>query len=374
MKLVVAPASFKGSLTARAAADAIAAGLRRIFPQADLRLMPLADGGEGTLDALATAFPAQTMHATVSNADGAATTADYLLLDDDTVAIEAAQIVGYGQSRLPVAARSSAGIGELIRASLDRGRRRFIVGVGGTSTNDGGAGLLAALGVILKDARGESIAATPAGLMQLARVDFSALDPRILACEIILLTDVDNPLCGAQGATWMYGPQKGVAASACAPIDAALAHFADRCRAATGKNLADAAGSGAAGGIGYALQLLGARRYGGAEYIAESIGLPAALRGSAFALTGEGRADTQTVHGKAPAAVARFARAVGVPVALLAGTVAPNARAELERNFDYCFALSDDGCDLDAVMRDAPNRLAQLAATAAQHFSADGGS
>lgn len=370
MKIVVAPASFKGSLSAPAAADAIAAGLRREWPDAAVSMVPLADGGEGTLDAIARARTARRATYTVDDADGRAVHADYLWLDDAVAVIEAAQVVRFGAAKRPLRARSSFGIGALLRHTLDQGSRRVIVGLGGTSTNDGGAGLLAALGVRFYAAGREVLHPVPQDLLDLTRIDFSGVDARVSAGDIVVLTDVANPLLGANGASAVYGPQKGATPDDVAALDRALGHFASLCHEATGIDASAAAGSGAAGGLGYALQLLGVQRYSGAEFIADLAGLDRHLYGAEIAITGEGRADRQTLQGKAPALLARHAAQAGVPSWLLAGNIANDVRADLERQFAYCAALIDRVSEVDA-MTCAAVALTDLAQDAARHWRRD---
>jgi glycerate kinase len=278
----------------------------------------------------------------------------------ETAVLEAAAVVGLPMAGAePVANRSTAGLGELMRHCLDAGHTRFMIGLGGSSTNDGGAGLLVALGARLLDAAGRSVAPTPAGLAGLDRVDFSGLDPRLKHCAITLMTDVQNPLCGALGATAVFGPQKGVLADEVAVFDARLRHFAKLCDAWAGAAISERAGAGSAGGLGYALQLLGAANRSGAEVVAELAGLDAALARADWAITGEGRSDAQTLLGKVPYVVARHARAAGVPVSLLAGSL--DGLSGLSAHFDGCFALPEGPVPLVAAMAEAARLLADRA-------------
>jgi glycerate kinase len=261
-------------------------------------------------------------------------------------------------------------MGELVRALLDAGVRRFMVGLGGSSTNDGGAGLLAALGLRLENASGEEIAATPDGLALLARVDARDLDPRLAECEITVLSDVDNPLNGPSGATAIFGPQKGVATESVATIDATLLRFAERAETAVGRSVRERPGAGAAGGLGFALMLLGAKLQPGAEVVADLIGLDAALSGADWLITGEGRSDVQTLAGKAPFTAARRARAAGVPASLVAGAIEADALPLLGRHFAGCFALPDGPMGLMQAMEGASALLADRAEQMARLFDA----
>lgn len=344
-RIVIAPDAFKGTLSAQAAAAAMAAGVRRVLPAADIRLLPVADGGEGTLDALLAATAGERRHADASDAAGRPLRAEYAVLKDGTAAIEVARIVGFGQpgiAAIPLAQRTTRGVGELMRHCLDQGMRRFLVGLGGSSTNDAGAGMLAALGMRATESDGRFVA-----------LDLSGLDARLRQCRILLLADVDNPLCGERGASAVYGPQKGAGPDEVPVLDARLRSFAALADAA----LAEAPGTGAAGGLGYALQLIGGEHHSGAEMLLALLGFDAALEGADWVLTGEGRSDAQTLQGKAPLAVARHARAAGVPVALVAGTIDPAAEPALAEAFDLRLALAGaDGAQ--EAMRTAADCLA----------------
>ena len=260
--VVIAPDSFKGSLAAPDVCAAIGRGIARAWPDVELRARPMADGGEGTLDAvLAAVGQAGTRQvAHVAGAHHARVDAGYGMLADGVAVVEVAQVVGITDAAamaIPVVERDTSGVGQLLRTLLDSGARRIMIGLGGSSTNDGGAGLLAALGLRLLDDSGNPVPPTPTGLTALARIDAAALDARIGHVEITIMSDVNNALTGARGATAIFGPQKGVAPAQVAPIDATLARFASLAEAALGRRAADNPGAGAAGGLGFALQLLG---------------------------------------------------------------------------------------------------------------------
>jgi len=371
--VVIAPDSFKGSIPADAAATAIATGLRRIWPDADLRLRPMADGGEGTLDAVLSRGGTRRT-ARVAGASGAPLDAGFGLIDNDaTAVIEIAQVVGLTDAAVaaaPVERRSTRGLGELVRLLLDAGVRNYLVGLGGSSTNDGGAGLLAALGLKLADAKGRDVDPTPAGLAALAEVDASVLDSRLAHAHITIMSDVDNPLCGERGATAIFGAQKGVRAEAAAELDARLARFAALTERAVGRSAKDRAGAGAAGGLGFALQLLGGRVRSGAEVIADLLGLDAALEGADWLITGEGRSDRQTLLGKAPFIAARRAAAKGVPATLVSGAVDRDALTELGRVFAGCHSLAFGPATLEDCLANAAQLLADRAEQLALLFAA----
>ena len=361
--VVIAPDSFKGSLSAEQVAQAIASGIQRARPDATVRICPMADGGEGTLDAMLTSG-GERRKLSVRGAAGPVREALTGLLADGSAIIETAEIVsitdpvGMG---VPVEARSTRGMGEAIRALLDAGVRRFFVALGGSSTNDGGAGLLAGLGMKLFDAQGQELEPKPEELAKVARVDVSQLDARLAEATFIGMSDVDNPLTGEHGATAVFGPQKGVQPDQIATIDAALAHFADLLEPALNRAARNEPGAGAAGGLGFALHMLGAQFQPGAEVVAQQIGLDAALEGANWLITGEGRSDVQTLHGKAPFIACRHAQAAGVPATLLSGAVDSAALPRLTEHFTGCFSPAPGPITLDVAIRDAARLLANEA-------------
>ncbi|WP_175955838.1 glycerate kinase [Burkholderia sp. BCC0405] len=361
--VVIAPDSFKGSLSAEQVADAIATGIRRARPDAVVRRCPMADGGEGTLDAML-AGGGTRRALRVAGASLSARDAAVGVIDARTAIVETAEIVGItdpvGMS-VPVDARSTRGMGEAIRTLLDEGVRRFFVALGGSSTNDAGAGLLAGLGLQCFDAGGQPVEPVPSRLADIARIDASGLDPRLKETEFIGMSDVDNPLTGAHGATAVFGPQKGVTPEQVANLDAALGRFADLLEAALDHRSRDLPGAGAAGGLGFALHMLGARFEAGAEVVARQVGLDAALAGADWLITGEGRSDVQTLHGKAPFIACRHAQAAGVPASLLSGAVDPAALPRLSEHFSGCFSPAPGPITLDVAIRDAASLLANEA-------------
>jgi glycerate kinase len=369
--VVLAPDSFKGSLSASAAAAAIAEGLRRVWPDADLRLCPMADGGEGTLDAVLSCG-GQRLTDSVSDVSGKPLAVAYGLIGEPVTAVlEVAQVVGLTDpavAAVDVEHRTTLGVGEMIRNRLDAGVRRFMIGLGGSSTNDGGAGLLAALGLSLADARGRAIAPTPAGLAALAAIDASGLDPRLADARIIVMSDVNNPLTGDRGATAIFGPQKGVRRERIAEIDGRIANFASMTERALDRRAQDKPGAGAAGGLGFALQLIGGEMRSGAEVVADLIGLDAALDGADWAITGEGKSDAQTALGKTPLIVARRAAARQVPATLISGSIDRSALPELGRHFAGCFSLPSGPASLEQCLDGAAALLADRAEQLARLF------
>jgi glycerate kinase len=371
--VVVAPNSYKGSVSATAAAAALSRGLARVWPDGERRICPMADGGEGTLDAIFSRG-GRRGSARVSGASGAPIDAAFGLIEGDAIAvIESAQVVGLTEANgiaTAVEQRSTRGLGELVRTLLDAGIRKFMIGLGGSSTNDAGAGMLATLGVKLVDGKGRDVEPTPLGLKALAQVDASTLDPRMAEAQITIMSDVTNPLCGERGATAIFGPQKGVATERVAEIDATLARFAPLAERAIGRGVKDRPGAGAAGGLGFALLLLGGELRSGAEVVADLLGLDAALDGAHWLITGEGRTDRQTLLGKAPFVAARHAAARGVPVTLVSGSIDRSALAELRSRFTSCHALAFGPATLEECVANAPALLADTAEQLARLFQA----
>jgi glycerate kinase len=371
--VVIAPDSFKGSIAANDAATAISEGLSRVWPSGERRLCPMADGGEGTLDAVLSRGGRRAT-ARVQGASGAPVEAAFGLIEDDaTAVIEIAQVVGLTDrvaSAVPVELRSTRGLGELMRLLLDAGVRNFMVGLGGSSTNDGGAGLLAALGLRLADGKGRDVEPTPAGFATLAHIDAGGLDPRLADTRVTIMSDVNNPLCGERGATAIFGPQKGVRADARAEIDGALARYATLAEQATGHSARNRPGAGAAGGVGFALQLLGGEMRSGAEVVADLLGLDAALEGASWLITGEGRSDRQTLLGKAPFVAARRAATKGMPATLISGSIDRAALADLARHFADCHSLCFGPATIAECVADARGLLADSAEQLARLFRA----
>jgi len=361
--IVLAPDSFKGSLTAQQACDALSEGLLRVYPHAVLRACPMADGGEGTLDALLSHAGTRRI-LTVHGASGVLRDTAAGVFDDGTAIIETAEIVGITDAigmAVPVEARSTAGLGEAIHDLLEKGVRCILIGLGGSSTNDAGVGLLNALGVRFYDAAGGVLAAVPVALEKLARVDISGLDPRLAQTTLIAMSDVDNPLCGPHGATAVFGPQKGVRPAQLQQLDELLGHCAALLENAFDCAAQQAPGAGAAGGLGFALQLLGAEFRRGADVVAEHLGLGEALRDADWMITGEGRSDLQSLRGKAPMIACRYAHEAGVPVTLLSGAIGPEALPALSLYFAGCFSLAAGPMTLGDAVANAHALLANAA-------------
>lgn len=331
MRIVAAPNAFKGSLTAPAAAAAIARGCARFDPACEADQIPLADGGDGTAACFVAASGGELVPVTVHGPLGDNVEAALAILADGRTAV-VEMAAASGLAMLPVERRnpwltSSRGTGELIAAALRRGRRRIIVGIGGSATVDGGTGILTALGVRFLDAAGNDVPVGGQGLAAIRQIDRSHLLPELQDAELIVASDVTNPLCGPNGAAVVFGPQKGATAEQVQALDLGLTNLA-AVAAASGLSIADLPGAGAAGGAGAALAgILGASLVPGAQLLMEQCGFAARLRRADLVITGEGRIDATTAAGKVPVAVCRAAAAAGVPVLVIGGEVAPGAEA-----------------------------------------------
>ena len=360
MKIVIAPDSFKDSLSAEKVADAIAAGLADALPHAQLVKCPMADGGEGTVEAIVAAGNGQLRRNHVQGPLGAPVEAHWgWLPDSHTAIIEMAEASGLQllkQEQRNACITSTFGTGELIKAALDAGARRVILAIGGSATNDAGAGALQALGLGLFDAQGNSLPRGGLALAHVARIELAGLDPRLAEVRFEIAADVNNPLCGEHGASAIFGPQKGASAEHVQLLDQALGHFADHCAKVLPKDVRQEPGSGAAGGLGFAAKaFLGAQFRAGVEVVAELVGLAEAVKGADLVITGEGRFDAQTLRGKTPFGVASIARAEGVPVVVLAGTLGEGYQALYEHGINAAFAIASGPMTLqDACARAAP--------------------
>jgi glycerate kinase len=370
--LVIAPDSFGGALDSVGVAEAIAAGWRRQRPGDTVREIPMADGGEGTLAAIALALGDGAERRSLETVDplGRPVTAEWLLLDDGRGAfIEMAAASGLAllspEERTPETCRSAStrGTGDLLRAALDAGVERITLGLGGSATTDGGSGMLAALGARLLDGEGRDLPPGGGALARLARIDPSGLDPRLKDVQLVVASDVTNPLCGAHGAAATYGPQKGADPATVEELDAALAVFGDAIEAAVGRLVADIPGAGAAGGT--TAGLLGftsAMVRPGVDVVAELVGLAEALEHADLVITGEGRADEQTLSGKAAMGVARLARTRTAPVVLLCGAVGHGAAAlDASGVFAVVQPIGDRPMTLEESMADTERLLTNAA-------------
>ncbi|HEX9080840.1 MAG TPA: glycerate kinase, partial [Holophagaceae bacterium] len=343
LRILLAPDAFKGSLSAPEAAQAMARGFRKVFPDARLVECPVADGGEGTVRALVSARGGLLRRAVVSGPLGDPVEAVWGDLGRGQAVIEVAEASGW--TRVPADRRdpraaSTRGTGELLRAVLEAGPREILVGLGGSATTDGGAGLLRALGARFLDAEGRELPEGGAALARLSRIDLRTLDPRLAEAEILVATDVDNPLIGPRGAAAVFGPQKGASPEVVRELDAALATLARIATEETGRHVAEVPGAGAAGGLGAGLLwFTPARLRPGVDLVLEAMAFDRRLRGVDLVITGEGRTDAQTSMGKAPGGVAAAARRQGVPVVCLSGGLGDGADLLLDRGVTVLAAL-----------------------------------
>ena len=370
--IVVAPDKFKGSLTAAEAAAALGRGLRRRLPGARIVEHPIADGGEGSLD-MVLAHGFRPVRCEVRGPTGEPVTATYALDGEDAL-VEMAAAAGLG--RLPggvpddrtARTASTYGVGELIRSALDRGARRIVLAVGGSATTDGGAGMAAALGARFTTSSGPAVPQGGAGLLAVERLDLDGLDGRLAEASVVVACDVDNPLTGPSGAAAVYGPQKGATATTVALLDRALEHWADLVAAATGRDLRNLPGAGAAGGLGFgAAALLGAQVRSGVDTLLDLSGFARAVDGADLVIVGEGSLDEQSLHGKGPVGVAAAAARAGARVVAVAGrsTLTPAQVGHLD--IAVVHTLSELEPDAELSMRHA----ADLLETTAERIAAD---
>lgn len=363
MKIILAPDSFKGCLTAREAAEAMAAGVRRVLGGAETILVPMADGGEGTAQSLLDAAGGIRHEVTVEGPLGQSTRAFFGMLGDGRTAV-LEMAAASGLSLVPESQRnprltSTYGTGQLIAAALEAGARRILIGIGGSATNDGGAGMAQALGYRLLDAAGADLPRGGAALIRLARIDGSGVDRRIKETEFIVACDVTNPLLGPDGASAVYGPQKGATPDAVAELDAALAQLARVIEASFGLSVAEIPGAGAAGGLGAGLvAFCGAKLTRGVAMVIEATGLRGLLAQADLVITGEGRLDGQTVQGKTPHGVAMAAKEFGLPVLAVAGGLGPGYRTIFEAGIDAATSIVPGPMTLDEALARAPELIA----------------
>jgi len=366
MKIVVAPQSFKGSLSAREVADAIVSGIRRVLADAEVVVLPMADGGEGTVDALVFATGGRTMQTEVSGPLGDRVIAAWGILGDGATAVvemaAASGLVLVPADRLDPLTATTYGTGELVRAALDSGCHRLIIGIGGSATNDGGAGMAQALGAKLTDREGRELPPGGAALASLRQIDISGLDSRLAESQVTVACDVTNPLCGKEGASWVYGPQKGATEAMCRQLDEALANYASVIKKDLGIDIRDMPGAGAAGGLGAGLvAFAGARLVPGIEIVSDAVGLVEHLKGASLVLTGEGRLDTQTTFGKTVAGVAKHAKVLGVPVVVIAGELHGDLKELYRYGIDAALSIAPGPITREESEADAARLISDVA-------------
>lgn len=346
MKVIITPDSFKGSLTAVEVADAVEKGIKSVFKDAETIKIPLADGGEGTVNCLVNATGGKILHQEVMNPLGKEILASYGILGDQkTAVIEMAEASGL--TLIPLEQRNplittTYGTGQLIKAALDQGCKKMIIGIGGSATNDGGAGMVQALGIRLLDLEGKEIGYGGAELCKIDSIITSGMDSRVSSLKILVASDVKNPLCGPSGATRIYGPQKGANEKMMQILEKGLAHFAALINQTLNKDVKDIPGAGAAGGLGAGLMaFLDARLKSGIEVVIETVNLEEALKDADLVITGEGKIDYQTIYGKVPIGVAKVAKKYQVPVLAIGAIIEKDAEIVYQYGIDYLIKVSD---------------------------------
>ncbi|HWR29949.1 MAG TPA: glycerate kinase [Negativicutes bacterium] len=367
MRVVVAPDSYKGSVSAIGVAAALERGVLKIFPAAEVCKIPIADGGEGTVEAMVAATGGQLMSARVTGPLGEALTAHWGILGDGATAV----IEMAAASGLPLVPKekrdpritTTYGTGELIKAALDAGLSRIIIGIGGSATNDGGTGMAKALGAKFLSKEGTELPPGGGSLKNLTRIDMTGLDARLQKTEITVACDVDNPLCGARGASAVFGPQKGATPEMVQELDAALLHFAQCAKAATGREVAGLAGAGAAGGLGAGLMFFTpAKLKPGVEIVLDAVNFAEIVKTAAFVITGEGRTDFQTAYGKAPVGVAKVAKQFNAPVFCISGGLGDGADDVLTQGIDATMSICSRPLSLEECMQDGALLIEEAAA------------
>ncbi|MCL2110947.1 MAG: glycerate kinase [Clostridiales bacterium] len=379
MRIIVAPDSFKGSLTAAEVCAAICSGVAsglgsapKNFPEIEIISVPMADGGEGTARSLIDGLGGEMVSFEVSGPLGRPVVAEYGLTHGGTAVIEMAQASGLPLlaegERDPLAA-STFGTGELVLDALDRGAREYIIGIGGSATNDGGTGMATALGYKFLGEDGAELPQGGGALTRLARIDASGADSRLAECRFTVACDVDNPLLGERGASAVFGPQKGATPEMVTVLDRGLARLADCVRTDLGKDVADIPGAGAAGGLGAgSIAFLGAELKRGVDIVIDVTGLAEKLKGASLLITGEGCTDIQTLSGKTVHGVAMLAKSLGVPVVVISGSLAAGCEELLGCGVVKLYALMEDGVGLDEAMRDGAALLEKRAERAILEF------
>lgn len=369
MRIVIAPDSFKGSLSAGQAAAYIEEGIRRVIPSCAIDKIPIADGGEGTVEAMVAATGGEIVKASVCGPLMEEVDSFFGILGDgQTAVIETASAAGLTlitQDKRNPMITTTYGMGQLISKALDRGCRKFIIGLGGSATVDGGAGLLSALGVKFLDKDGRAVPPGGGGLGMLRKIDLSGLDRRVKECEFLVACDVDNPLCGERGAAAVFGPQKGATPEMVEVLDSNLKNYGDIIKETTGRDVADAAGAGAAGGLGAGLMaFLNASLVPGVQMVLETVGFSDRVKDVDLVITGEGSIDRQTLYGKAPMGVAGIARRFGIPVVAVAGTV----KGDVSPLYNEGFAAVVSICPGPITVKEAMERAGSLLADTAERI------
>lgn len=363
MKILVAPNAFKEALSAKEAGEAIKGGLLRALPNSDIMVFPIADGGDGTIEVLVEGTNGEFIEKEVTGPLGERIKASFGILGDGkTAVIEMARASGLAlvpkEKRNP-AITTTYGVGELIREALERGVKRILVGIGGSATNDGGAGMAQALGAKLLDKNGNDLPFGGLALKELVSIDMSRFHPLAKDCEVIVMADVKNPLCGPKGASYVYGPQKGGTKELIEELDKSLFNFAQVIKKDLGKDILDLPGAGAAGGLGGGLvAFLNATLRPGIEVVLETLGIERKLEGVSLVISGEGKIDGQTIFGKGPAGIAKKAKEKNIPVILLGGSIDDDAEIlKKEGLVDALFSITRGPISLEESIKKTKEQL-----------------
>jgi len=365
LKILVAPDKFKGNLSAKQVASAIKRGIVRAIPDAIVEVCPMADGGEGMVEALLDSLGGERRQISVTGPMKERIKAAYGILPGDTAVIEMSSAAGL--MMVPIKRRNpmlatTYGVGELIKDALAQNIRKIIIGIGGSATNDGGTGMAEAIGVKFIDDHGEKLGYGGKILARIRKIDMSGLDFRIKDVEVLAACDVTNPLYGENGAAYIYAPQKGADPQMVRELDDGLRNFAQAVRHDLGLDVAEVPGAGAAGGIGAGLiAFLGAKLIPGVELVAETVDLRNKMKGTDIVVTAEGRMDSQTLSGKTPFGVARIAKKMGIPVIAFAGSVKEDAHSLHDSGIVSMFSILDSPLSLDESMQRAENLLERSA-------------
>ncbi|WHH56974.1 glycerate kinase [Petroclostridium sp. X23] len=354
MKVIIAPDSFKGSNTTIAVANTIEKGIRKVFPDVEVVKIPIADGGEGTVDALVLGAGGKFMELEVVGPLGENLVAKYGILDNGTAVIEMAAASGLPlvpDDKKDPLITTTYGTGQLIKAALDEGCKNIVIGIGGSATNDGGVGMAQALGVSFKDANGNELPYGGGALDKLATIDISNMDPRIKDTEIVVACDVSNPLCGERGASAIYGPQKGATPELVKILDANLGHYANIIKEQLGKDIIDVPGTGAAGGLGAGLIVFcDAQLKSGIETVLDVVDIDQHLPTTDFVITGEGKIDAQSVYGKVPVGVGQRVKKYNLPVLAIVGDIGDGASAVYDYGVDGIMSTVNKAMPLSEAM------------------------
>ncbi|MFC6996794.1 glycerate kinase [Rufibacter roseus] len=369
MQIVIAPDSFKGSLSAKEVGLTIQEAFQLELPDANIKVIPMADGGEGTLETLLFATNGEKIATTATGPLGNSMSTCYGILGDkQTAIIETAAVAGITMvphDRRNPLLTTTYGLGELILEAIERGLRNFIIGLGGSATNDGGLGMLQALGVTFQDASGASVQPIGASLGLITQIDFSTLDPRIKDCTIKVASDVQNPLCGPEGASYVYGPQKGANPEQVELLDQGMQNYANLVERAIKKPLQEIPGAGAAGGLGFAFLSIGASIEPGAKIIATATGLEQFIASADWVITGEGQSDYQTLYGKLPFFIAQLAKKYHKNTILISGSLGKNHERLLEF-FASCHSSVPAPIALPEAMANAKQNLSSCSRNVAR--------